>query len=112
MAQRSLIFKGYCSVAFREALSIGAKHQGHMEIVRHVQTQQPSKMNLSWSCFKKIVAAHDFADALFCIIDDDGKVVGGSSIGTTDHKVINDALVVAREAVSKCHHCTTRTKPK
>ena len=64
VAQRSLIFKRHCTVAFREALSIGAKHQGHMEIVRHVQTQQPSKMNLSWSCFKKIVAAHDFAYAL------------------------------------------------
>ena len=77
------------SMAFGEPFTIGPAHQRHVLVDRRGVSEDVLQHDLSWRGKSQVFAPHDLGDALKCIVDNDGQVVGGSAIVATDNEVVD-----------------------
>ena len=77
------------------------EYQRNMGIGRGQETEQFGEEQLSRCRVEKIIAPHHLTNALGMIIDHNSKVVGGHTIGATNHEIVDLALELADHGIDE-----------
>ena len=99
-------------MALGQALTVGPKHERHVDPRWAGSAQQVEEVGLAWRDIKEIVTAHHLLDALVGIVHHDREVVGGHSVVATQHDVVRRVGQLAVEAIYDRHDLTSRPKAK
>ncbi len=99
-------------MALREPRAIRPEHERHVGVARSREPEQVGEQDLSRRRVEQVGAAHDLADPLVRVIDDDGELVRGHPVRAAHDEVIDGAGTPPGETILELDHLAISSHPQ
>ena len=88
-------------MALGQARAVGAEHERDVRVGRGGQAEPRRDVQLARRRLDEVGAAHHFAHALRCVVDDHGEIVCGRAVVAAHDQVVDDAVVRSEQPIGE-----------
>ena len=92
--------------------AVGSEHERHVRVARSREAEQLGEQDLSRRRVEQVGAAHDLADPLVCVIDDDGELVCRHPVRAAHDEVVDGAGVAPGQTILELDHLAIGPHPE